>query len=72
MKTVEKYECEICRAIYSDKEICLECEKSHSKPVSVTAMEYTPRSSMEHYNDGFPIKVKVTFENGVAIGYRRM
>lgn len=69
MKTVNKYECEICGVTFSSKERCLECEKSHSKPVSVTAMEYAPKS---FYNDGLPIKVKVTFENGVAIGYRRM
>lgn len=69
MKEIKLYQCEICGTQYKDKLKAKDCEKSHIKPVGIMGMKFNPMNCGSE--DGFPVKITVTFENGACVDYRR-
>lgn len=69
MKKLELYQCEVCGTQYAEIMKCKDCEKSHVKPKCISGMKYNPMNVGS--NDGLPIKITVTFENGKTATYRR-
>lgn len=66
MKELLKYQCEFCKTVFTDKEKCETCEKNHKIKPKITEKIYTPFISD---NRGYPLRLKVTFEDGEIINY---
>ena len=69
MKKLELYQCEICGTQYANKKDCKDCEDSHIRTKCISGTKYNAKNIGS--NDGLPVKITVTFENGVCADYRR-
>ena len=66
MKKLELYVCEICNTQYNEKNKAIECEKSHKIPTGCVGSRY--RAMKSNYQ-GYPDRIKVTFNDGSVIEY---
>ena len=69
MKELKLYQCEVCGTQYKSKQECQDCESYHIKPVKVSGTKWIPKNAGG--SDGLPVKIRVTFENGRTVDYRR-
>lgn len=65
MKTLKKYQCELCGTIYDNEEYALNCERAHCKEAEIVKVSFTECSD-------YPWKIVVKFEDGRKIAYREM
>lgn len=68
MKTLEKYQCEICNTEYKDKYIAKKCENSHKKALEISDVRYLPLSQN---GNGYPTTVTIKMSDGKQIIYKR-
>lgn len=68
MKVLNQYQCEICGTVYNSERIASECESSHKLITNVVADRYR---GFHENPDGFPDRVKVTFDNHSTLIYKR-
>lgn len=68
MKELKLYICEICGARHTEKNFCIECEKSHFKIKEITGQKYSSDDKKKQY----PESINVSFEGtNKVITYRR-
>lgn len=68
MKEQKLYICEFCGTQYKEKQKALDCEKNHHIPKSMSQSQYHATKCSQ---DGYPDKIKVVFDNGEALWYKR-
>ncbi len=68
MKTLHKFQCEVCHTEYAKKEDCQKCEKGHKKAGGIYGTRYV---SIGQSGSGYPISVDIRFDNGEIITYKR-
>lgn len=66
MKELKQYKCEVCGAVYGDKERCRECEKQHRNPVAFHGIQHQPMGVCKNY----PHKLIVRFDDDVTRTYK--
>ncbi len=68
MKTVQKYQCEVCHTEYAKKEDAVSCEKNHKLPQSIVEARHLPRAQN---GAGYPVTVTVLMSDGKEVIYKR-
>ena len=68
MKTVQKYQCEVCHTEYGKKEDAAACEKNHKIPEAITHTRHLPKSQN---GTGYPVTITVRMSDGKDIVYKR-
>lgn len=68
MKELKLYTCEFCGTNYKEKTICMQCEKTHKKPVKIKSSRYIPD---KNNNKGYPISLEIEMEDGKTVTYKR-
>ncbi len=64
MKTLKKYQCDMCGTIYDDVELAVSCENSHVFETGIVETSYNS-------NAKYPWKIVVEFTDGKRIQYKR-
>ena len=68
MKTLQKYQCEVCHTEYAKKEDAVACEKNHKTPMSIQSARHQPKG-MD--GTGYPVTITVRMSDGQDITYKR-
>ncbi len=68
MKTIQKFQCEVCHTEYAKKEDCQNCEEGHKKVEGICSTRYV---SIRQNGSGYPVSVDIEFDNGEVITYKR-
>ena len=68
MKELSKYQCEYCKTEYANKCDCKRCEENHKIAARVKEEKYL---SYKSDKCGYPVEIKVEFEDGKVIKYKR-
>ena len=68
MKTVQKYQCEVCHTEYAAEKAAQECEASHKLPLSIVNVRHL---STGQNGTGYPVSVTVRMSDGKDITYKR-
>lgn len=68
MKTLQKYQCEVCHTEYADKRDAESCEKNHKIPKSIVEARHQPKSQN---GKGYPVAITVLMNDGEHITYKR-
>ena len=68
MKTVQKYQCEVCHTEYAAEKAAQECEASHRLPLSIVNVRHLSKGQN---GTGYPVSVTVRMSDGKDITYKR-
>ena len=68
MKTLQKYQCEVCHTEYARKKDAEDCEKSHKIPLSIAGARHLARAQN---GTGYPVAITVHMSDGKDITYKR-
>ena len=68
MKTVQKYQCEVCHTEYAKKEDAVRCEKNHKVPQTIVNARHLP---IGQNGTGYPITITVRMSDGQEVTYKR-
>lgn len=68
MEELKLYRCEFCGTSYKEKKRCIECEKSHKKPVKIIDSRYVAENDNKK---GYPVSITVQMEDGNKVIYKR-
>ena len=68
MKSVQKYQCEVCHTEYAKKEDAMRCEKNHKIPQAIVSARHSPKGQN---GTGYPITITVRMSDGQEVIYKR-
>ena len=68
MKTVQKYQCEVCHTEYAAEKAVQECEASHKLPLSIVNVRHLSKGQN---GTGYPVSVTVRMSDGQEVIYKR-
>ena len=68
MKTVQKYQCEVCHTEYAAEKAAQECEASHKLPLSIVNVRHLSKGQN---GTGYPVSVTVRMSDGQEVIYKR-
>ena len=69
MKEQKLYMCEFCNTQYKDKNDALKCEQNHKTPKKIKESKY--HEAKDAPNGGYPDRIRIEFDNGETIWYKR-
>lgn len=67
MNEVKRYECSICKTIYSDKNKAIKCEREHKTGLKLVDAKY---ESIYFRDISFPIYVELQAPDGTKMIYK--
>ncbi len=68
MKTIQKYQCEVCGEEYAVRDDATNCENWHKIPQAIVRVQHIPRDIR---NTGYPVAVTVRMSDGKEVVYKR-
>lgn len=68
MKTLQKYQCEVCHTEYAREKDAEECEKSHKIPLTIKSARHLAKAQN---GTGYPVAITVHMSDGKDITFKR-